>query len=171
MDVFLTEPLPPDSPLWGMENVIITPHIGGMSDIYADQALPILQRTPKLLSHWLNGLDSPWIQNNYGENTFSPFDVVGHLLHGEQTDWMARVELILEQGTSQPFTPWDRYAMYEESQGKTISQLLDEFAAARQENLVAVLHTIRQLARNKILLRVEAIQVDKLATPKKLHHP
>jgi hypothetical protein len=100
-----------------------------------NRSLQILQQTPSVLRTWLAGLDRPWIENNYGDDTFSPFDVVGHLLHGERTDWMARVEIILEQGTSQAFTPWDRYAMYRESQGKTIDQLLDEFAAARRENL------------------------------------
>ena len=100
-----------------------------------NKSLQILQRTPAVLHSWLTNLDSSWIQNNYGDETFSPFDVVGHLLHGEQTDWMARVDIILEQGTAQPFTPWDRYAMYQESRGKTIAQLLDGFAAARQDNL------------------------------------
>ena len=100
-----------------------------------NQSLQILRRTPGVLRHLLTGLDADWIETNYGKETFSPFDVIGHLLHGEQTDWMARVEIILESGTSKPFTPWDRYAMYEESHGKTIGQLLDEFAAARESNL------------------------------------
>ena len=98
-------------------------------------AFEILERTPVVLRNWLAGLDRTWIENNYGEETFSPFDVVGHLLHGERTDWMARVEMILEHGESQTFTPWDRYAMKTESLGKTIDQLLDEFAIARGENL------------------------------------
>lgn len=101
-----------------------------------DHSLPILRRTPSVLRNWLTDLDSQWIENNYGDQTFSPFDVVGHLLHGERTDWMARVVIILQDDTVQAFTPWDRYAMYDESQGKAMTQLLDEFAAARQENLV-----------------------------------
>ncbi len=100
-----------------------------------NQSADILGRTPTLLRHWLSGLGREWIDNNYGRDTFSPFDVIGHLLHGEQTDWMARIEIILEHGTTKTFTPWDRYAMYTESQGKSIDQLLDEFAAARQQNL------------------------------------
>lgn len=100
-----------------------------------DQSIEILERTPDVLQRWLSGIDEAWIENNYGENTFSPFDVVGHLLHGERTDWMARVEMIFEFGESQAFAPWDRYAMYDESHGKTIDQLLEEFAAARRKNL------------------------------------
>lgn len=101
-----------------------------------DHSLQILRRTPSVLRIWLTDLDSRWIENNYGDKTFSPFDIVGHLLHGERTDWMARVEIILQDDAVQAFTPWDRYAMYDESQGKTMTQLLDEFASARQENLV-----------------------------------
>lgn len=100
-----------------------------------NQSIEILQRTPVLLRHWLVGLDPVWLDNNYGEDTFSPFDVVGHLLHGERTDWMTRVEIILDQGEFRAFEPWDRYAMYSESQGKSIDQLIDEFANQRQENL------------------------------------
>ena len=98
-------------------------------------SIEILERTPDVLQTWLTGLNPFWIQNNYGDQTFSPFDVLGHLLHGERTDWMARAEIILKSGESVPFTPWDRYAMYAESKGKTIEQLLDEFKAARQDNL------------------------------------
>lgn len=99
------------------------------------QAIEVLRRTPPVLEHWLTGLDATWIESNYGEQTFSPFDVVGHLLHGEQTDWLARVNMILEYGESKPFVPWDRYAMYSESEGKTMAQLLNEFAVARGDNL------------------------------------
>lgn len=99
------------------------------------RSLQILERTPRVLDQWLRGLDETWILNNYGPDTFSPFDVIGHLLHGEQTDWMTRVGQILEHGETVEFTPWDRYAMYEESQGKSLDQLLDEFAAARKRNV------------------------------------
>ena len=98
-------------------------------------SLPLLERTPAVLEQWLRGIDDSWIHNNYGPDTFSPFDVLGHLLHGEQTDWMTRVRQILEHGESVKFTPWDRYAMYEESKGKSLDQLLDEFAAARRKNI------------------------------------
>lgn len=98
-------------------------------------SMQVLQRTPDVLRVWLLGIDEKWILSNYGQDTFSPFDVLGHLLHGERTDWMTRLEQILEFGESVEFTPWDRYAMYDESRGKTIAQLLDEFAAVRKANL------------------------------------
>jgi hypothetical protein len=73
--------------------------------------------------------------NNEGPDTFSPFDVLGHLVQGEKTDWTARIKLILEHGNTKAFEKFDRFAMYEESEGKTINQLLDEFEKLRKENL------------------------------------
>ena len=73
--------------------------------------------------------------NSEGPDTFSPYDVIGHLLHGEKTDWTARTKMILESGTSKTFVSWDRFAMYEESKGKTMRLLLDEFDLARKENM------------------------------------
>ena len=99
-------------------------------------AMPILERTPKVFRTLLSGIPEEWIIHNEGENTFSAFDVVGHLIHGEKTDWPARIKMILEQGTSQTFISYDRFAMYEESNGKLIEQLLDEFEICRKENLV-----------------------------------
>lgn len=96
----------------------------------------ILERTPAVFKTLLDGLDENWVMNNEGPETFSPFDVIGHLIHGEKTDWIPRTKIILEYGTSRPFTPWDRFAQFKESEGKTITQLLDEFAGLRQENLV-----------------------------------
>jgi len=98
-------------------------------------ACQILQATPHGLRAWLSNLSEPWVRNNYGEATFSPFDVVGHLIHGERTDWIPRARMILEHGETKPFEPFDRYAMYEASKGKSIGELLDEFASLRQENL------------------------------------
>ncbi len=100
-----------------------------------DQAVEVLNRTPKVVRAMLAGLSEPWVRNNYGPETFSPFDVVGHLLHGEKTDWMTRVRIILDHGPSKPFAAFDRYAMYEESRGKSINQLLDEFETYRTKNL------------------------------------
>lgn len=102
---------------------------------HLSQAVEILRNTPRVLRSLLEGVSEPWVQNNYGEQTFSPFDVVGHLLHGEKTDWLPRARLILAQGTGQPFPPFDRYAMYEESKGKTIAELLDSFETLRQQSL------------------------------------
>lgn len=105
---------------------------------HLDQATEVLERTPQTLRALLEGLSEPWIVNNYGPDTFSPFDVVGHLIHGEKTDWIPRARIILEHGESRPFAPFDRYAMYEASRGKRIEQLLDEFDALRRGSLDAL---------------------------------
>lgn len=97
-------------------------------------SLAPLQRTPHVLREMLSSLDDRWARANYGPDTFSPFDVVGHMLHAEQTDWMSRVRHILAADPG-PFTPFDRYAMYESSKGKSIDVLLDEFEDARRANL------------------------------------
>jgi hypothetical protein len=83
----------------------------------------------------LAGLHDDWVMANEGPETFSPYDVIGHLIHGEKTDWVTRSKIILEFGLSKPFTPWDRFAQYEESKGKTLVQLLDEFERVRKENM------------------------------------
>lgn len=99
------------------------------------QAVEVLANTPAVLRSMLAGLSDPWVMNKYGDKTFSPFDVVGHLIHGDKTDWMARVRLILDYGDSRAFEPFDRYAMYAESKGKTIHDLLAEFEQLRSVNL------------------------------------
>lgn len=101
-----------------------------------DKSYQILERTPAVLKTLLDGLDKGWVMNNEGPETFSPYDVVGHLIHGERTDWVTRAKIILEFGLSKPFTPWDRFAQYEESKGKTLQQLLDEFEKVRKENVI-----------------------------------
>lgn len=97
--------------------------------------IAVLRNTPDVLRSLLRDLEQPWIVGNYGEETFSPFDVVGHLIHGEKTDWIPRARIILEHGESRTFEPFDRYAMYAASKGRTIEQLLDEFEQLRRENL------------------------------------
>lgn len=99
------------------------------------EAVQILERTPTVMRSLLSGISDEWIMNNEGPETFSPFDVLGHLIHGEKTDWVTRAKIILEFGVSKPFTPWDRFAQYEESKGKTTDQLLDEFEAVRKQNI------------------------------------
>jgi hypothetical protein len=103
-----------------------------------EQAIEVLRRTPSVLRSMLSGLSDPWVFNNYGLDTFSPFDVVGHLIHAERADWIARARMILEHGESRAFEPFDRYAMYEASKGKTLAELLDTFASLRQENVRTV---------------------------------
>ena len=100
-----------------------------------DEAVAVLTRTPGTLRSMLEGLPPVWIENNEGGETWSPYDVVGHLIHGEQTDWIARATIILEEGEARPFTPFDRFAQFEESEGKSLGELLDEFEALRRENL------------------------------------
>lgn len=99
------------------------------------EALQILERTPAVLHSLLQGLSEGWVVNNEGPDTFSPYDVIGHLIHGEKTDWVVRAKVILEFGTTQPFTPWDRFAQLEESQGKSLEQLLSEFEELRKQNV------------------------------------
>ncbi len=99
------------------------------------QAIEILERTPAVLTALLAGLTDDWVMNNEGPETFSPYDVVGHLIHGEKTDWTARAKMILEFGNTKTFERWNRVAMYEESKNKSLQQLLDEFAAIRKENM------------------------------------
>jgi uncharacterized damage-inducible protein DinB len=100
-----------------------------------DEALPLLRRTPAILRVWLSDLPDSWIMTNEGPETWSPFDIVGHLIHGERTDWMDRVELILAHGDSRPFTPFDRFAQFKASRGKSLTELLDTFAELRESNL------------------------------------
>jgi hypothetical protein len=99
------------------------------------QATAILERTPAVLTAALDGLSDEWVHACEGPDTFSPFDVVGHLIHGERTDWIPRVRLILERGESVPFEPFDRFAMREISAGSKIGELLVEFATLRRANL------------------------------------
>ena len=99
-------------------------------------AIEILERTPAVLKSLLSGLSDGWIINNEGPETFSPYDVIGHLIHGEKTDWTVRTKMTLEFGPSKTFERYDRFAQYEESKGKTLQQLLDEFELLRKENMV-----------------------------------
>ena len=101
-----------------------------------ERSLEILERTPAVLNTLLSGIGDDWVTNNEGPDTFSPYDVIGHLIHGEKTDWTARTKRILEFGDTKTFDLWNRFAQYEESKGKSLQQLLDEFAAIRKENMV-----------------------------------
>jgi hypothetical protein len=100
-----------------------------------DEATNLLQRTPPALRVILAGLPDHWARANYGPDTFSPFDVVGHLIHGEEADWIPRMRMILEHGESVTFPPFDRYAMYEAGKGKSLVDLLDEFERLRDWSL------------------------------------
>lgn len=100
-----------------------------------NNCIEILSRTPAVLDSLLGGLSDEWIHNNEGEATWSPFDIVGHLIHGDKTDWIPRMKVILSDGPDKKFDPFDRFAQFEASKGKNIRQLLDEFKALRKENI------------------------------------
>jgi len=97
--------------------------------------ISLLTRTPAALNAFLRDLPETWTSRNEGENTWSVFDIVGHLIHGERTDWMPRARMILQFGETKPFEPFDRWGQEREVQGKSLGQLLDEFARLRSENL------------------------------------
>lgn len=106
-----------------------------MSQHSLQDTIALLGRTPTTLNALLRDLPEIWTLRNEGDKTWSPFQVVGHLIHGERTDWIPRARMILEFGETKPFVPFDRWGMEREIQGKTLAQLLDEFARARAQNL------------------------------------
>ena len=99
-----------------------------------EKAAEILERTPRVVRAMLDGLSDEWTSGGT-ETDWAPFDIVGHLIHGESTDWIARATIILDQGESVTFVPFDRLAQFEHSKGKTLSVLLDEFDEARRDSL------------------------------------
>ena len=102
------------------------------------EGIAVLERTPGTFRALLAGLPDSWIVANEGPDTFSPFDNVGHLIHGERTDWIPRARIILAQGADRRFEPYDRFAQKRESAGKDLAMLLDEFARLRAENLTTL---------------------------------
>jgi hypothetical protein len=100
-----------------------------------DEALPVLRRTPAVVRDLLLDLPERWTHAREGPGTRSPFDVVGHLIHGERTDWVPRVEHILRHGDGVPFPSFDREAMFTASQALSLAELLDTFGRLRSQNL------------------------------------
>jgi hypothetical protein len=100
-----------------------------------NNGIAVLERTPHTLKTMLSGLSADWTAATEGPDTWSPYDVIGHLIQGERTDWIERAEIILAQGANRKFTPFDRFAQFELSKGKSLDQLLDEFARVRADNL------------------------------------
>jgi hypothetical protein len=98
----------------------------------------VLQRTPGVLRATLGELPAAWVDANEGPETWSPFVIVGHLIHGERTDWIPRARIILDQGADRRFTPYDRFAQFRESDGKSLGVLLDEFDDLRRRNLATL---------------------------------
>jgi hypothetical protein len=102
------------------------------------EAIAILTRTPATLDTLLRGLPDIWVRRNEGKDTWSAYDIVGHLNFGERADWMPRVRILLENGEARPFDPFDRFAQSKASQDQPLEQLLDDFIRLRKENLAAL---------------------------------
>jgi DinB superfamily len=100
-----------------------------------DHAEDILRRTPVTLNSLLQGLPDEWVVRNEGPDTWSPYDVLGHLIHAEETDWIPRAKIILEDGESRSFKPFDRFAMFEISKDRSMDDLLTTFEQLRTESL------------------------------------
>jgi hypothetical protein len=108
-----------------------------------DEAVAVRERTPRVVRAQLQWLPEVWTHRNYGEGpdgkpTWSAYDIVGHLIHGDRTDWIPRLRIILEFGESRAFDPFDRTGHVEESRGKTLGRLLDEFDEVRRGSLAAL---------------------------------
>lgn len=101
-----------------------------------NQSIEILERTPTLLEVYLTDLSEPWLKNNEGKDTWSPFDILGHLIEGEKTDWMIRTNLILSDLKDKTFVPFDRFAQMETSPPISLKELLIEFRFLREANII-----------------------------------
>ena len=112
--------------------------MASLTEFNLAESLAVLTRTPATVNALLRGQPNTWVRCNEGENTWSAFDIVGHLNVGERTDWMQRARIILENGEERPFDPFDRFAQLKGSQDKSLEQLLDDFARLRGENIAAL---------------------------------
>jgi hypothetical protein len=99
------------------------------------KSIEVLSKTPATLNTMLHGLSDEWLYNNEGENTWSPYDIIGHLVHGEKTDWVVRAKIILSSAANKTFESFDRFAQINDSKGKSIQELLEEFSRLRSQNL------------------------------------
>ena len=106
-----------------------------MSEFNLQDTIALLSRTSGALDSLLRGLPEAWTHRNEGEGSWTVFDVVGHLIHGERTDWMPRARRIMESGNARAFDVFDRAGHQEEIRGKSMEQLLDEFARERAKNI------------------------------------
>jgi hypothetical protein len=104
-------------------------------DFELQHAINLLSRTPSTLASMLRDVPESWLMQNEGPETWSPYDIVGHLIQGEETDWIPRAKIILEHGEERAFEPFDRVAMFEKSKGKSITELLDTFTLLRKQSL------------------------------------
>jgi hypothetical protein len=99
------------------------------------RTVEILRQTPYTLQRMLDGLSPEWTESSRDQENWAPYDVIGHLIHGEETDWIPRAEIIIEQGENRTFEKYDRLAQFERSKGKTLADLLTEFAHLRSANI------------------------------------
>ena len=106
-----------------------------MAEQFLEESIFVLERTPATLDAMLRDLPEAWTLADEGPGTWSPYVVIGHLIHGEKADWMPRLEIILEHGETRPFERFDREAQFLESRGMALSRLLDEFVVLRRDNL------------------------------------
>jgi len=100
-----------------------------------EKSMEILERTPDVLNRMLQNISAEWTSNNEGGQTWSVYDIIGHLIHGERTDWIPRAEIILSEKHDKNFEPFNRLAQFEESKEKSLTQLLDEFKTLREKNI------------------------------------
>jgi hypothetical protein len=107
-------------------------------DFDLERSLAVLERTPSSLRALLSGLPDPWVRTNEGPETFSAFDVIGHLIDGEETDWIPRARIILDRGPDPRFAPYDRFRHRERNKDRTLGALLDEFDRLRPESLATL---------------------------------
>ena len=104
-------------------------------DVHLEDAKTLLARTPAVLSGLMNGMPQAWLECREGPKTFSPIDVLGHLIYGEQVDWIPRARIILEHGEARPFDPFDRVGFKDLIAGKSVEELLDMFTTLRNQSL------------------------------------
>jgi uncharacterized damage-inducible protein DinB len=100
-----------------------------------ERSIEVLERTPDVLHALLKGISADWTSKNEGGETWSVYDIIGHFIHGEKTDWIPRAEIILSETQDKRFAPFDRFAQFEESRGKSLDQLLSEFKSLREKNI------------------------------------
>jgi hypothetical protein len=112
--------------------------MASLTEFNLAETVAVLTRTPATLNALLRGLPSIWVRGTEGEDTWSAFEIMGHLVFAERSDWMPRVRIVLENGEARTFEPFDRFAQLKESQDKSLEQLLDDFARLRRENLAAL---------------------------------
>lgn len=116
-----------------------------------DKAVEVLRQTPYTLARMLGDLSDEWTASDGDEDDWAPYDVIGHLIHGEETDWIPRAEIILAQGDDRTFVPFDRFAQFERSEGKSLDDLLTEFAHLRNANIEKLIRW--ELTSEKLVLK------------------